>query len=201
MIKNIILDIGNVLLSFKPKEYFTKVLGDEKKSEEIIGHMLGSDVWKEYDLGNYTLKNVEDNLKSIMPQYTEEIELILSNWTKMLEPITYTMEKMEEWKQQGYGIYLLSNLNKEADEYIQEHFNFYEKADGMVLSYKVHLAKPDTRMYAHICDKYNLQPSECLFIDDCLDNVLSAITFGIASIHFKDVEQVKHDLEHIFETE
>lgn len=201
MIKNIILDIGNVLLSFKPKEYFVKLLQDERKSDEIISFMLGSDIWKEYDLGNYTLEDVKDKLKKELPHYEEEIDLVLSHWTQLLTPITYTMNKIDEWKQQGYKIYLLSNLNKEADEYIQKHFSFYEKADGKVLSYRANIAKPDTRIYAHLCDKYDLKPSECLFIDDCIENVLSAITFGIASIHFKDVEQVKHDLEHIFEAE
>ena len=43
--------------------------------------------------------------------------------------------------------------------------------DGLIVSYMVHKAKPDQAIYAAICEKYELNPSECLFFDDRLENV------------------------------
>ena len=50
-------------------------------------------------------------------------------------------------------------------------------------------------------DKYNLEPSECVFIDDRADNIEASIRAGMSGIVFKDIEQVLLELDNILGTE
>lgn len=77
MIKNIIFDIGNVLLEFKPEEYFSSKFEDKNKGKEICRALMHSSIWKKYDLGEYSLHDVIREFKKEFPIYENEIENIL----------------------------------------------------------------------------------------------------------------------------
>lgn len=198
MIKNIIFDIGNVVLQFKPHEYFSKQFDDEF-SEKICTMMMSSQIWKKYDLGVYNLEDVKKAFKEEMPEFQNEIEQMLSVWVKILEPIDYTLEKMQMLKRRGYKIYLLSNLNEEAYDYIKNRYFIFDFVDGYVVSFKERLAKPNQEIYELLCDRYHLNPNECVFIDDLKENVEAAIAYQMKGIQFLEEEQVERELEFILE--
>lgn len=198
MIKNIIFDIGNVVLQFKPHEYFSKQFDDEF-SEKICTMMMSSQIWKKYDLGVYNLEDVKKAFKEEMPKFQNEIEQMLSVWVKILEPIDYTLEKMQMLKRRGYKIYLLSNLNEEAYDYIKNRYFIFNFVDGYVVSFKERLAKPNQEIYELLCDRYHLNPNECVFIDDLKENVEAAIAYQMKGIQFLEEEQVERELELILE--
>lgn len=198
MIKNIIFDIGNVVLQFKPHEYFSKQFDDEF-SEKICTMMMSSQIWKKYDLGVYNLEDVKKAFKEEMPEFQNEIEQMLSVWVKILEPIDYTLEKMQMLKRRGYKIYLLSNLNEEAYDYIKNRYFIFNFVDGYVVSFKERLAKPNQEIYELLCDRYHLNPNECVFIDNLKENVEAAIAYQMKGIQFLEEEQVERELELILE--
>lgn len=197
MIKNIVFDIGNVVLKFKPHEYFAKHFKSEASSEKICTLMMSSQIWKNYDLGIYNLEDVKIALKKELPEYQKEVEEMLSFWVKILEPIDYTLEKMQMLKRRGYQIYLLSNLNEEAYEYIKKRYFIFDFVDGYVLSFQEQLAKPNQEIYELLCGRYELIPQECIFIDDLNENVVAAKTYQMKGIQFFDEEQVDKELEEI----
>lgn len=197
MVKNIVFDIGNVLLQFKPHEYFSKVFSDDMFSLKICSLMMSSQIWKNYDLGIYNLEDVKKAFKEELPEFQEEIEQMLSVWVKILEPIDYTLEKMQMLKRRGYQIYLLSNLNAEAFEYIKKRYFIFDYADGYVLSFQEQLAKPNQDIYELLCNRYNLKPHECVFIDDLKENVEAAKAYSMQAIQFLEESQVEAELEEI----
>ncbi|NBK96420.1 MAG: HAD family phosphatase [Erysipelotrichia bacterium] len=197
MVKNIVFDIGNVVLEFKPHKYFTKHFANDDASEKICKMMMSSQIWKNYDLGIYNLEDVKNAFKKEMPLYQTQIDQMLSMWVKILEPIDYTLEKMQMLKKQGYGIYLLSNLNKEAFEYIKKRYFIFDFADGYIVSFQEQLAKPDKAIYELLCNRYQLLPQECVFIDDLKENVEAAIHYQMHGIHFIDEKQVNEQLEQL----
>lgn len=195
MIKNIVFDIGNVLLQFKPKEYFAALFQDSNFSESVCDLMMSSDVWKKYDLGVLGLDDVKHEFQRLYPQYHERIEEMLDHWVQILEPLDYTMEKMLMLKRKGYGVYLLSNLNKEAYDYIKKRYHIFQDCDGYVVSFQEKLAKPDPEIYHCLCNRYQILPEESVFLDDCLENVQAAISCGFFGIHFNDECKVEEQLE------
>lgn len=195
MIKNIVFDIGNVLLRFNPKEYFSDIYKNEKIGIIMRDLIMNSQVWKDYDLGIADLNDVKMDFTKKEPNFKDEIIDALDHWQCILKPISYTFQKMEECKKKGYRIYLLSNLGEDAYIYIDKHFKLFDIVDGYVVSFKEHIAKPDFAIYECLMNRYNLKKEECLFLDDTYVNVKSSIAFGMSAIHFMNEEQVEKELK------
>lgn len=197
MIRNIVFDIGNVLLAFQPKQYFTKMFNDETFASEMCQLMMSSQIWKDYDLGLLDLTQVKEAFQKEVPQYHALIEQMLAVWVEILKPKHYTLNKLKQLKQQGYQVYLLSNLNKEAYDYIREQYCLFDEVDGYIVSFAEQLAKPDEKIYALLCERYSLKPEQCLFLDDLKENVDAAIRFGMHAIHFECEEVVEKQLQKV----
>ena len=106
--KNIIFDIGNVLLSFQP-ERFLKQYYDEKTMGDLLTIIFCSDEWLELDLGNLTIDETINIFSKRNPHYKEEIYFILKHWTEMMTPIQENVDIAYKLKEKGYSLYILSN--------------------------------------------------------------------------------------------
>lgn len=194
MIKNVIFDIGNVILKFTPKEYFASLLKSESLGNEICDLIMQSQIWKEYDLGKCTLEDVKADFSKQKPHLKEIIHEILDQWLDVLEPIAYTFHKMEELRKAGYKLYLLSNLSKDAFDYIDKRYALFDQVDGYIVSFKEQLAKPDERIYTCLLERYSLNKEECVFLDDTKVNVDASNALGLKAIHFVKEEEVEEAL-------
>jgi HAD superfamily hydrolase (TIGR01509 family) len=67
--------------------------------------------------------------------------------------------------------------------------------EGMVISGKVHMLKPNPEIYEYFLERYSLKAEECVFIDDRPENIVGAALVGIKGIVFKDTEQLSAELE------
>lgn len=199
MVKNIVFDIGNVLLDFHPKQYFANMYDSVEKGEMMCDLIMQSDIWKHYDLGVATLDDVKKDFVSKVPQCKDEIIDMLDRWLGILKPIRYSFDKMEDLKQRGYKVYLLSNLSEDAFLYIEKHFDLFNQVDGYIVSYQEHVSKPDFKIYECLMERYNLQKEECVFLDDTLINVEASNAFGMKAIHFVSEKQVENVLEQLLE--
>lgn len=197
MIKNVVLDIGNVLLKFNPKEYFSAKTQNLELCVSLCDMMMNGEIWKAYDLGDYSMNDVRKKFVEAMPLYQTEINAMLDEWTNILQPIEYTFEKMRQLRCEGYQIYLLSNLNEDAYEYILNHVDLFDLVDGFVVSFKERLAKPDSKIYECLLNRYQLKVEECVFIDDIEKNIQAAIDVGMQGIVFHNEQQVEEDLNRI----
>lgn len=199
MVKNIVFDIGNVLLEFNPVKYFTKYFNDEAMAKTLCQAMLSGDTWNQYDLGVYSLEQVKTEVIKRCPQYHNEISEMLSIWVKILEPMETSLDMMRTLKNKGYRIYLLSNLNKEAYLYIDSHTSLFKEVDGYVVSFKEGMIKPDEAIYDCLCSRYGLNAEECLFIDDLKVNVDAAKHFGMQGIVFTSFDAVYKKINEVLE--
>lgn len=189
MIKNIVFDIGNVLFEFKPERHFAYLPDGEK----VCKYIFTSPLWLAYDLGEMHLDEVEARLITQYPKHEATISLMLSKWTEVLKP-KRSMEMIEQLKQQGYRIYLLSNLSYDAADYIQQTYKLFDKVDGYVLSCEVHRVKPNLEIYEILSSQYALNYKETIFLDDLEENVRAAERLGMYGIHYTDDETVQTQL-------
>lgn len=192
--KNIIFDIGNVLLSFQP-ERFLKQYYDEKTIGDLLTIIFCSDEWLELDLGNLTIDETINIFSKRNPQYKDEIHFVLKNWTKMMTPIQENVDIAYKLKEKGYSLYILSNFHDEAIKEMYNKYPFFTIFDGGVISAYEHMIKPNPKFYQILLDRYHLNPHECLFIDDMLANITIASIFGITSIHLNYNKNLKEELQ------
>lgn len=186
VIRNIIFDIGNVLVSFQPRHYYKDVL--KEACETVCDAVFASSCWDDYDNGLCTLEEVKQQLLERHPDLRQEIALVIDDWFHLMKPIPAMWELREECRERGYGIYIISNLSRDSYEYLQREYHLFDALDGRVLSFEERFGKPDARMFTRLCERCSLLPSECLFLDDHLPNIEAAERLGMHTVHVSDPE-------------
>lgn len=195
MIKNIVFDIGNVLLSFHPREYLAETFSDPHICNVLYDTIFSSNEWVMLDRGTITHDEAAALFMSRVPQYKKEIQHIMNaGYSELLLPIETTISTLKKLKARGYKIFLLSNFHERALCQMKEKYDFFSHTDGMVVSYQVKMIKPEPAIYKILLGTYNLVPSETLFIDDMPQNIRGAESVGIDCIHFLNHDQFAADL-------
>lgn len=124
-----------------------------------------------------------------------EIKLVLQkDWVKMNSIKENTVKFLKDLKNQGYKIYILSNISGDSYKFVSQ-YDFFDFVDGGVYSYELHICKPNKEIYKKLLDKYNLEPKDTIFIDDMLPNIKSANELGINGIQFTTLNEVKQKVK------
>lgn len=194
MIKNIIFDLGQVLLTYAPKPFLQS--HDALKSHEdfLYQSIFRNPLWLELDKGTKTVDEVISIVSNEHPERSEEIHFCLKNFHSMFQVIPSTENILYQLKEQGYNLYILSNFHEDAFDYVSNKYDFFKAFHGGVVSAHVKQLKPEKNIYDTLLQKYNLAADECLFIDDTLENIVGAKDLGIHGIHLKKPEILKDEL-------
>lgn len=197
MIKNIVFDLGNVILKGSPNIVLDQIEIDKKQYESIKNNFFKD--WKALDLGKSTLKDQLDKCKFDF-KIDSGIEEKLLHYYKYRPFNTEVLELINELKEKGCKIYILSNNNKEAEEYLLELPDF-EVFDGWIFSCDYQIMKPDSRIYNILFETYNLKPEECFFIDDSKRNVEAGEELGMTGfvLDYKNdkIHELRKELEKV----
>ena len=196
MIKNIILDVGRVLVAWQPKELM-KELGVSDEAIAVLAEALfSSGVWNEADRGVMSDEEFLEFAISKAPEYDKEIRLFWNNIEKAIWQFPYVKEWILAMKKAGYRVYILSNYGNWTFEKTKaEALNFLEYVDGAILSYQVKKIKPDAEIFESLFKKYNLQAEECVFLDDLSANIEGAKAVGMHGIVFTGLKEALVELE------
>lgn len=198
MIKNIIFDIGGVLVSFEPDRVFREMGLPEEEVQILYQHTAKSPYWKELDRGLLPKEEVFQTMVNTMPQaYRKDaMEFFTKRIPEAVTSFDYSADWLKGLKERGYNIYLLTNYPEWLFEtHWKKGFTFVPYVDGKVVSGKVKLIKPDHAIYETIIKKYSLNPAESVFIDDVKENVQAAKETGLNAIQFTNINDVKNQLE------
>jgi epoxide hydrolase-like predicted phosphatase len=194
MIKNVIFDIGNVLLNFEPKVYVqSKIIED--KVEEIYDSIFKSEEWPMLDRGTISEEEAKANIINRKIENEDFINSVFENWYDILTPIEGSVEVLKKLKEKGYKVFYLSNFHLAAFEYVIKKYDFFELFDGGVVSYKENLIKPEKEIYEKVIHNYKINPSETVFIDDMQENVEVAMKQGIKGIVLENTKNLRDELE------
>lgn len=183
-IKNVIFDLGGVTLGRDFKNY-------GKVVARCFAFFKGekfAQCWHDFDRGVVTRTQVISQLAELNGITEHEVELAVDDLFDKLCEIPETVELIKELKGKGHNIYVLSNMPREY--YLEmKKFEVFRYVDGAVISSEELLIKPDPRIYKILIDRYNLNVSESLFVDDKRGNVDAALALGMEAIEFKGIEE------------
>ncbi|MCQ2068564.1 MAG: HAD family phosphatase [Bacteroidaceae bacterium] len=183
MIKNIIFDYGNVLVDWNPAYLFLPVFGgDEEKCRFFTENVCNREWFTRIDQGE-SMDVCVAELQKAYPEYADVIALFRDRWFDMCSgDIPGMLEIIQDLKNQGMGVYGLTNWPAETFAEARRRFKTLASIDNYVVSSAVRLAKPQPEIFRLLLSKYNLKPEECVFIDDRVDNVNAAKALGITGI-------------------
>ena len=191
-LKNIVFDMGGVLFRWDPLAMARRVASDGEDVRLLAREVFGSPEWAWMDAGAVDEQTVLWTAKARLPRRLHAAaEQLVLHWHNHRVTIEGMDALIRDLKADGYGIYLLSNAGESFDRY-EAQLPARACFDGLVVSYREHVVKPDARIYQALIDLYGLTPAECLFIDDTPKNVLGARRVGMRGWHFDgDVQALR----------
>ena len=192
MIRNIVFDMGNVLLRFDPQLFIERAGVEDREEQKLLQKELFRSLeWVQMDRGSLTEADVLEIVSQRLPEHLHApLEELLLRWERPILPISGMAEFVRDCRRAGYGIYLLSNASKRLHQYWKS-IPGHEYFDGEFVSSDYQLVKPQQGIYRTFCQVFGLDPRECLFIDDMPLNIEGAVTAGWQGIVFHDVEDLR----------
>jgi putative hydrolase of the HAD superfamily len=197
MIKNIVFDLGNVLLSFKPSEYFDKHKYPATIKATILVDIFGSKEWLMLDDGKISTHDAINAISKRSSLKKEEIDHIFNLRADMLFPLDSNIKVLPGLKKRGFKLYYLSNFPLDIFDEVRAGYYFFRYFDGGLISAEAKSSKPDKRIYEILIERYSLLPEECLFIDDLEANVISARTFGMKGLLTNGSLEIAKEVEKV----
>jgi len=194
LIKNIVFDLGRVLLKYEPKEYLEKKINKDKV-DEIYDQVFRSEEWVMLDRGVITQEEAVIRISKRYPENKELIMVAFKDWYEMMSPIEGTVQLLYKLKKAGYNIYYLSNFQLLAFDNVRNKYDFFKAFNGGIFSYMEKLLKPEIEIYKCLIERYSLLPSETIFTDDMECNIDGCKKIGIGGILFTDPETLIRDLK------
>ncbi len=201
--KNIIFDVGDVLLDYRWQQMLMDYGLDEAEAYRV-GRELFDDpdgLWHEYDLGVKSQEEIIQEFEKKHPEDAEVIRWFISHGEYMHVARPAIWKLVHQLKEAGYHLYILSNYPEILFKKHTEYADFMDDMEGMMVSYMIHIGKPKRAIYQALCDKYGLNKEECLFFDDRAENVQGAIDFGMRAKRVLSAKGLAADLEELLRLE
>lgn len=195
MIRNIVFDMGNVLIYWRPEMFVERMGLPEEDRVLLLEEVFGQVEWVQMDRGTLSF---EDGIAAICRRLPERLhsaaqELTLRWWKHHLLPVEGVADLVRELKGMGCGVYLLSNAKLDLPQYF-DLIPGSECFDGRIVSADWQLLKPQPEIYQTLLREYGLKAEECFFVDDLALNVEGAVRVGMSGAVFRRVGALRRDL-------
>ncbi len=177
--KNVVFDLGRVVFAQDP----AKSTAEFKQFFSYVSLTPMPQFWTDYDMGVLSFDQVAEELaayRGVEPKFAREMITIAIGKQETIRP---TEKLIDELKAAGYKLYVLSNMSREFIDFLRKQ-KVYENFDGDVVSCEVGIVKPMPEIYDLLLKRFDLDPTETIFIDDRKENVDAAAAKGIATFHF-----------------
>lgn len=195
MIRNIIFDMGQVLIRFDGEYFIRRLQVEPEDAPVMMREVFRSLEWARMDRGSMTEEDAAASICARVPERLHDaVRKLVSMWDRPILPVEGMYELVEELKSKGYRLYLLSNASLRQHEYWPRvpASRFF---DGTLISADVKLVKPQPEIYRLLCQRFSLLPEECFFIDDVPANVEGAFYCGIdGAVFHHDVGELRQVL-------
>jgi len=196
-IKNIIFDLGGVLIDWNPEYVFLNVFeGDRKKMQWFFDEICTFD-WNENQDAGYPLAQATEDRVALFPEHEEWIRMYYGRWEEMLGgPIEETVQLLKTLiDDPRYHVYALTNWSGETFPVALDRFDFLHWFEGIIVSGDEKTRKPFAEIYELTLDRFQIKAEESFFIDDNLRNIEAAGKMGIHTHHFKNPKALETDLK------
>ena len=193
--RNIIFDLGKVLIHWDPDAFIRDIFKEEYEQVLRVVQEVMVQRWVDYDRGLITTHELAAVLKT--EQEKQQLLYFLDIVPRYMISIPQGVEWFNRAQAKGYRMYLLSNFPKDLYYAVAAQNSFFNRIDGAVISFQIQKMKPEPEIYQALLTKYALKPEECLFIDDREENIQAGKALGIDGIvcdHHARVDKVLTDL-------
>ncbi len=184
MIKNIVFDMGGVLIDYNPEKALYGEL-DKESADIALAEIFRNNIWSEKDRGVVSAEDILALKGGLIPAHAyDKVAEMVMNLYPFMPPFEETEKIVKRLKSNGYRIFLLSNASLDFyDE--KKNIPALSYFDGYLISADYKLIKPEKEIYLTLFSKFNLRPEECFFIDDVEANCEAARSLGMKAFRLQ----------------
>lgn len=193
-VKNIVFDVGNVLLRWSPHDIVVNFFEGEKSPQELTLKLFKSPVWFDLNLGKLTVEETIEIYSQQLGIPKARLEDLMVAVMESLVPLEGSVELLDELHKQGIPLYSITDNVVEIMKFLRNRYDFFDKFSGVVVSGELGILKPSPLIYKHLLDSHLLDPKETVFIDDLEKNVKGAQELGLHGIQFTHADQCRSEL-------
>jgi 2-haloacid dehalogenase len=190
----VVFDLGGVLIDWDPRYLYRTLFTDDVAMEDFLTTVTTPEWNKAQDAGRPWSEAVEE----LAVRHPEKRELIEAYWRRWPETlggaIEPTVAVLRDLRATDVRLYALSNWSAETFPIARPRYPFLDWFDGIVISGQEGLIKPDARIFAVLLERYEIHPSQTVFIDDHVPNVDAAAALGMWALRFTDADRLRGDL-------
>lgn len=191
---NIVFDLGGVVFNWQPDALIRSVFGDSESQESARVGIVEHPDWVELDRGTITLDQAIDRGAARTGIPRPEIKRLMDAVPPSLTPIEETIELVRTVRHTSNRLFVLSNMHLASIAYLEQKHEIWPMFDGVVISSRIRMVKPEVEIFEHLLATYQLAAGETIFIDDMGENVAAASSLGIQTIRFVDPPQCRQAL-------
>ncbi|MBI1781956.1 MAG: HAD family phosphatase [Sphingobacteriales bacterium] len=192
----IVFDLGGVLIDWNPEYVYRTIFNTEEEVQWFLHNITTGDWNEEQDAGK-TLASATEELVAKFPEQEANIRAFYGRWEEMLAgPIEGTVEVFRELRNNTANkIYALTNWSAETFPIALQKYDFLHWFNGRLVSGEEMTRKPFMDIYEKLIERFSINPSSSIYIDDNKRNLYPAQELGMHTIHFNSPEQLREELK------
>ena len=194
-ITTVVFDVGKVLFKWDLRYLFANLIDDEQELEYFVTHVVTPEWHFQHDAGRPVAEMTAERTAEF-PQYAALIDAYATRFNETIPgPVEGSLEIVSELAERGVPLFAITNFGAEFWDGFRPTQPIFDHFGDIIVSGVEKLVKPDPAIYALALERFGLQPGEAIFIDDNLDNVVSARSNGFAVHHFQDSKSLRVELK------
>jgi putative hydrolase of the HAD superfamily len=197
MIRNVIFDFGAVLFEWKPTKIVQTYTDSIFEQEMLFNEVLHHPDWLALDRGTMLMAEVIPKFAARTGFPEARMEDFFEHIQNSLEKISLTESLFYKMLDQGYSLYYLTNMSSAFFETLIERHPFIAFFKGGLVSGNELVIKPEVEIFELLQERFNLNASESLFIDDSQENINTARSLGFKAIHFNETNECYKEIKSI----
>jgi putative hydrolase of the HAD superfamily len=193
-IRNVVFDVGNVIVRWDPALISARAFGDAKATPELVRSLFAHPLWLQLNRGEITEDEATRSYCDLLRLDARQMERFFFHVKDSQALIPGTVDLIERASKAGYRLFALSDNVREIVSYLRQRYDFWRHFEGVVLSCELGTLKPDAKIFDHLLGVFELEPRETIFIDDVARNVEGARAVNMHAIQFVDAARAEMDL-------
>lgn len=192
---NIVFDLGGVVVRWEPDALIANVFSDPLVRAAMRAEFVGHADWLALDRGTLSPRNAIERAAKRIGLPEADIEKFLQQVPPALVPIPAMVDLLYRLKANGHRLFCLSNMHVASIEYLESAYTFWEVFEGVVVSCRLQLCKPEAAIYGYLLETYGLNANDTVFIDDTPENLTAAADLGLHALRFESPAQCERELK------
>ena len=200
MVKNVIFDLGGVVLEWNPDRILAGYYADPEMRAVMKTALFLHPDWLQLDRGTLSEADLLVRAAGRTGRPAAELSGLFDAIRESLHAKAETVALLEKLSARNVPLYCLSNMSSDMFAYLRERHSFWGVFRGIVISGDIRMMKPEREIFEFLLQRYGLVAGETAFVDDNAPNVEAARGLGIHPVWFKGAQQCETELDKLITT-